>query len=95
MCYDGSMSESKASHSDSGRDAAASTERNTRFVMERKGRIEDLDRSFDIEFWQRQGTAEIFTEAWNLVKLYLADRGQDPDELRLQRTVETFQRLPR
>ena len=25
-----------------------------RVIMERKGRIEDLDRSFDIEFWQRQ-----------------------------------------
>ena len=65
----------------------------TRFVMERKGRIEDLDRSFDIEFWQRQGAAAIFSAAWELVEHYHTDRGKPLDELRLQRTVEDFQRL--
>jgi hypothetical protein len=64
-------------------------------IMERKGRIEDLDRSFDIEFWQRQGTAAIFAAAWELVKLYHSDRGVNVDELPFQRTVESFQRLPR
>ena len=29
-------------------------------AMMRFGRIEELDRSFDIEFWQRQGDAAIF-----------------------------------
>ena len=37
--------------------------------MERKGKLEDLDRSFDIEFWQRQGSAAIFAAAWELVNL--------------------------
>jgi hypothetical protein len=62
------------------------------FVMMRFGRIEEMDRSFDIEFWQRQGDAAIFRAAWELVELYCRDRGMNPDELRLQRSVETLQR---
>jgi hypothetical protein len=63
--------------------------------MERKGRIEDLDRSFDIEFWQRQGSAAIFDAAWELVKLYHSERGGDVGEFRLQKNVESFGPLPR
>jgi hypothetical protein len=62
------------------------------FVMMRFGRIEHMDRSFDIEFWQRQGDAAIFRAAWELVESYCRDRGMKPDELRLQRSIETFQR---
>ncbi len=50
------------------------------------------DRSFDIEYWQRQGDAAIFRAAWELVESYCRDRGMNPDELRLQRSVEAFQR---
>lgn len=70
-----------------------SAETNTSdFVMERFGKLKDMDRSFDIEFWQRQGDAAIFRAAWEMVELYHRDRGLNPDELRLQRTVENFQR---
>jgi hypothetical protein len=62
------------------------------FVMERFGKLEDADRSFDVLYWQRQGDAAIFQAAWELVELYLHDRGAKPDELRLQRSVERFQR---
>jgi hypothetical protein len=62
------------------------------FAMMRLGRIEEMDRSFDIEFWQRQGDAAIFRAAWELVETYCRDRGMNPDELRLQRSVETLQR---
>jgi hypothetical protein len=61
-------------------------------VMERFGTIDQMDRSFDIAYWQRQGDAAIFRAAWELVEAYWRDRGRDPDELRLQRSVETFQR---
>jgi hypothetical protein len=61
--------------------------------MERFGTIDQMDRSFDIEYWQRQGDAAIFRAARELVEAYWRDRGRDPDELRLQRAVETFQRL--
>ncbi len=69
----------------------ASRERSA-ILMMRYGRIEDLDRSFDIEYWQRQGDAAIFRAAWELVESYCRDRGMSPDELRLQRSVEAFQR---
>jgi hypothetical protein len=62
------------------------------FVMERFGSIRDMDRAFDIEYWQRQGDAAIYRAAWELVELYQRDQGKGPDELRLQRTIENFQR---
>ena len=62
------------------------------FVMERMGRVEDADRSFDIAYWQRQGDAAIFRAAWELVETYARDRGMSPDELRVQRSVESLQR---
>lgn len=35
--------------------------------MERRGRIEDLDRSFDIAFWQAQPAKARFDAAWELI----------------------------
>ena len=60
------------------------------FVMERFGRIRDMDRSFDIEYWQRQGDAAIYRAAWELVELHHRDQGKDPNELRLQRSIGEF-----
>lgn len=62
------------------------------FVMERFGNLRDMDRSFDIAYWQRQGDAAIFRAAWELVEFYHRDQGKEPHELRLQRTIEMFQR---
>jgi hypothetical protein len=62
------------------------------FVMERFGDLRDADRSFDVEFWQRQGDAAIFQAAWELAEFYHQTRGMTPDELRLQRSVEHFER---
>lgn len=64
------------------------------FVMERKGKIEDLDRSFDIQFWQAQSDAAKFAAAWELVVTAYRIKGKDPNELRLHRSIENFQRLP-
>src|SRR6185437_1221154 len=66
-------------------DASPSDVAGSDFVMERFGSLSDADRSFDIEYWQRQGDAAIFSAAWELVELYCRDRGGRPDELRLQR----------
>ena len=63
-----------------------------RLVMERLGKLEDMDRSFDIEFWQTLGDAAIFQAAWEMVEFYYRMKGRDLDELRLQRSVEHFQR---
>jgi hypothetical protein len=60
------------------------------FVMERFGSIRNMDRSFDVAYWQRQGDAAIYRAAWELVELHQRDQGKDPDELRIQRAVEAF-----
>ena len=61
------------------------------FTMMRHGKnIKDMDRSFDMEFWQRQGDAAIFRAAWELVEFYLRQNGIH--ESRLQRDIVHFQR---
>ena len=52
--------------------------------------IAEMDKSFDLEFWQWQGDAAIFRAAWEMVEFYL--REKNINESRLQRTVENFQR---
>ena len=65
------------------------------FVMERMGRIEDLDRSFDIAYWQRQGSNAIFAAAWQMVVEAHARNQESVTKLRLRRTVENFQKQRR
>lgn len=69
-----------------------STIREQGIVMERRGKIEDLDRAFDIEFWQSQNSSERFSAAWELVILAQKIKGKNVSELRLQRHIESFQR---
>ena len=61
------------------------------FVMKRLGCIEDLDRSFDIAFWQAQDATARLRAAWDLVVFHHRLKGPT-DELRLQRSVECLQR---
>jgi hypothetical protein len=68
------------------------TQPGSTFVMERFGAIRQLDRSLDIEYWQRQSDAAIYRAPWELVELHHRDQGKDPNELRLQRSLENFQR---
>ena len=44
--------------------------------MERFGSIRDMDRSFDFEYWQRQGDAAIYRAAWELVECTIAARAR-------------------
>jgi hypothetical protein len=37
-------------------------------IMERIGKMSESDRSFDVEFWQRQGSNAIFAAAWEMVE---------------------------
>ena len=83
-CYYNGMNKEK--------DCSASQDRS--FVMERKGRIQDLDRSFDLEYWQRLGPEAIFSAAWQMVLDILKDRDIHAPEPRLQRSVEAFGKLP-
>ena len=67
---------------------------NGRLTMMRYGRIEEMDRSFDLAFWQAQDATARWKAGWELVEFYLKLKGRT-NELRLQRTVESFQRQQR
>jgi hypothetical protein len=60
--------------------------------MIRRVRPDEMNRSFDVEFWQRQGLDEIFDAAIELFILAYANQGDDPAQLRLARVLK---RVPR
>jgi len=63
--------------------------------IERKGKLRDLDRSFDLKFWQAQPAKARFDATWELVVHYMKVKGRDVRQLRLQRSVTHFQRQQR
>ena len=60
--------------------------------MERTGKIEEMDRRFDLIFWQTQSDKARLEATWELVVESYLIKGKNQDELRLQRSVESFQR---
>ena len=60
-------------------------------VMERIGKLSESDRSFDIEFWQRQGSNAIFAAAWQMVVDAYRWKKKSESELEFQRSVERIQ----
>lgn len=64
-------------------------------VMERRGKIADLDRSFDLQFWQAQSAQARFDSTWELIQHAWRAKGNDVRQLRLQRSIENFQRQSR
>jgi hypothetical protein len=62
--------------------------------VERHGKLAELDRSFDLKFWQAQSAQARFAAAWELIVHASKVKGGDVRQLRLQRSVETFQRQP-
>ena len=60
--------------------------------MEGLSRTKNQDRSFDIEFWQRQDSNARFEAAWELVVFAHTRRGQDESELEFQRSIEYLER---
>lgn len=65
-----------------------------REFVERYCRIENADRSFDLDFWQSQSTSARLQAAWDLVVLAHRWKGGNPNELRLQRSVEAYGPIP-
>ncbi len=59
---------------------------------ERRGKLSELDRSFDLRYWQSQPPKARFNAAWEMVVHYAKVQGLDVRQLRLQRSVENFQR---
>ena len=66
-----------------------------RDIVESYGRLKDLDRSFDIEFWQAQPPKARFDATWDMIVHYAKIKGIDVRQLRLDRSVESFQRQVR
>jgi hypothetical protein len=64
-------------------------------ILERRGKISDLDKTFDLQFWQAQTSQARFDAAWEMIVYAWRMKGNDVRQLRLQRSVETFQRQPR
>jgi hypothetical protein len=67
--------------------------KNGRFIMTRLATIEEQgDRSFDIEFWQQLSSEQRAAAVWELAVTAWQMKGKNPNELRLQRSVETLRR---
>ncbi len=64
-------------------------------IFIRRGKIQEMDRSFDLEFWQAQPPKSRFDAVWELIVFAAKVKGTDVRQLRLQRSVENFQRQPR
>jgi hypothetical protein len=61
----------------------------------KKGKIQDLDRSFDYEFWQTCSATARFAEAWQMALFYHVNiKGEDEDQLRLQRSLVELKPIP-
>ena len=63
--------------------------------VERRGKLKDMDRSFDLKFWQAQPAKARFDASWELVVHYMKVKGHDVRQLRLQRSVTNFHRPKR
>jgi hypothetical protein len=63
--------------------------------MARLIRAVEMDRAFDLEFWDRVGAEGRFSAAWEMVLEVNAIRGKERHEPRLRRSVQTIQRPSR
>jgi hypothetical protein len=70
-----------------------SSEPENRFIMERVGKVGETDRSFDREFWQRQGPEAIFAAAWEMAVEAWRWKNQCDGEPEFQRSVESLKSL--
>lgn len=63
--------------------------------MARRGQLKNLDRSFDLIYWQRQSSRAKFDATWELILHAYRVKGHNVRQLRLQRSVESFQKQQR
>lgn len=68
------------------------TQDEKKFFLKTGRDLKEMDRSFDNFFWQNLGDQAIFKAAWELVVDYYLLNNLNSDELRLQRSIENFQR---
>jgi len=63
-----------------------------RVVMARRIFLSEMDRSFDLEFWDKVGVEGRWSAAWEMTAEVQKIRGKDGDQPRLQRSVQSIQR---
>jgi hypothetical protein len=63
--------------------------------MERLVPLRAADRSFDLAFWRRVGSAAQFEAAWQMVLDSMKCRGMDGGQPRLRKDVERLERMRR
>lgn len=61
-------------------------------VMARLTRADQVDRSFDVEFWSAVGAVGRFAAAWQMVEEAQLIRGRSGGQPRLQRSVSVLER---
>ena len=66
-----------------------------RHIVEKHGKPGELDRAFDLAFWQAQPPKARFDATWDLVVHAARVKGIDVRQLRLQRSIEAFGRQTR
>lgn len=52
-------------------------------IMEKRGKITNLDRSFDLKFWQSLSSQDRFNATWELILHAWRVKGNDVRQLRL------------
>ncbi|OIN95180.1 MAG: hypothetical protein COS37_02350 [Anaerolineae bacterium CG03_land_8_20_14_0_80_58_20] len=60
---------------------------------ERKGKLQEMDRSFDLKFWQAQPPKARFDAVWEIIVHAMKVKGRDVRQLRLQRSITHYGRL--
>lgn len=61
-------------------------------IMARKVSRDQMDRSFDLEFWDKVGVQGRFEALWQMVQEVHIIRGENVGESRLQRSVQNIKR---
>jgi hypothetical protein len=59
------------------------------------GKIEDAPKYPDVAYWRKQSVRKKFEAAWQMVIEAHRMKGEDLSESRLQRSVVSFQPVPR
>lgn len=70
-------------------------ENGPKLITERMGPMAAAGRSFDVEFWQRQGSNAIFAAAWEMVVESYRWKKKSESELAFQRTAERLEQQRR
>jgi hypothetical protein len=72
---------------------SADNDQSNPVIMERIGKVSESNRSFDVEFWQRQGSTAIFAAAWEMVVEAYRWKKKSDAELAFQRSVECIKSM--